>query len=179
MNWRRSAIGLGISLPLLALLGFGLTRDPAEIISPLPGRPAPAIALKVMGPDSVIDLKALRGRVVVVNFWASWCIPCRAEHPELVRALERWAPEGVQFLGVLYEDSPENARDFLAEFGGERWPTLLDPGQRVAIAYGVYGVPETFVIDQQGTVVHKQLSIVTVAALQGVIEPLLARNATN
>jgi cytochrome c biogenesis protein CcmG/thiol:disulfide interchange protein DsbE len=175
MNWRRSMIGLSIALPLIALLGFGLTRNPSTILSPLPGRQAPDLALRVMGTDSVIDLSRLRGQVVVVNFWASWCIPCRAEHPELVAAKERWEGKGVVFLGVLYDDSESNARRWLEEFGGEKWPTLLDPRQRSAINYGVYGVPETFIIDQAGTVVHKQLSVITLDTLAHYIEPLLAK----
>jgi cytochrome c biogenesis protein CcmG/thiol:disulfide interchange protein DsbE len=175
MNWRRSLIGLAIALPLIGLLGFGLTRNPADIVSPLPGRQAPDLALPVMGTDTLIQLSSLRGQVVVVNFWASWCIPCRAEHPQLVAAQERWERQGVVFLGVLYDDSESNARRWLEEFGGEKWPTLMDARQRTAIKYGVYGVPETFIIDQAGTVVHKHLSVVTVDTLAHFIEPLLAK----
>jgi len=176
MNWRRSLIGLGIALPLVGLLGFGLTRNPSDIISPLPGRPAPDFALPVMGTDTVIRLSSLRGQVVVVNFWASWCIPCRVEHPELTAAKARWEGKGVVFLGVLYDDSESSARRWLEEFGGEKWPTLLDSRKKGAIEYGVYGVPETFIIDQAGIVVHKQLSVVTLDTLAHYIEPLLARS---
>jgi len=179
MSWRRSLIGLGIALPLVLLFGWGLSRDPFVIISPLPGRPAPGFALQVMGTDSVIDLQSLRGHVVVLNFWASWCGPCRIEHPQLQEARRRWEHRGVKFLGVLYDDSENNARRWLAGYGGEEWPTLLDPRQRSAIDYGLYGVPETFIIDQHGVVAHKQLSVVYADSLAPIIEALLSRSGAD
>jgi cytochrome c biogenesis protein CcmG/thiol:disulfide interchange protein DsbE len=177
MNWRRSTIGFAIALPVIALLAYGLTRNPADIVSPLPGRPAPAFSLQVMDQDAELSLESLRGDVVVVNFWASWCIPCRAEHPLLATANRQWGSRGVRFLGIVYNDSPRNARDWLNEMGGEEWPTLLDPGGRTAIAYGVYGVPETFIIDQNGVVVHKQLSVITPQVIDSIVGPLVARGA--
>jgi cytochrome c biogenesis protein CcmG/thiol:disulfide interchange protein DsbE len=90
-------------------------------------------------------------------------------------AKRRWEGQGVQLLGVLYDDSEGNARRWLEQFGGAEWPTLLDPQKRMAIDYGTYGVPETFIIDQAGNVVHKQLSIVTLDTLAHFIEPLLAK----
>lgn len=173
MNWKRSLIGLGIALPLVGLLGFGLTRDPTVIVSPLPGHEAPDFELTVLSDTSTIRLADLRGQVVVLNFWASWCIPCRVEHPELTRAQELYAGRGVRFLGIVYNDSPENARRWLNELG-ENYPSLVDPGTRTGIDYGVYGVPETFIIDQKGKVVHKQLSVITLDTLRYYIDPLLA-----
>jgi cytochrome c biogenesis protein CcmG/thiol:disulfide interchange protein DsbE len=175
MSWRRSLIGLAIALPMVVLFSYGLSRDPSVILSPLPGRPAPGLTLTVMGTDSIIDLESLRGHVVVVNFWASWCGPCRIEHPQLQEARRRWEHRGVKFLGVLYDDSENNARRWLEGWGGEEWPTLLDPRQRSAIDYGVYGVPETFIIDQNGIVAHKQLSVVYADAIAPIIEELLSR----
>jgi cytochrome c biogenesis protein CcmG, thiol:disulfide interchange protein DsbE len=178
MNWRRSMIGLGVALPLIGLLGFGLTRDPTTIDSPLPGKPAPDFDLARMTGGGSLNLSQLRGKVVIVNFWASWCIPCRSEHPLLSMAHRRWAPEGVQFIGIVYNDTPDNARAWLQEMGGEEWPTLLDPGGRTAIEFGVYGVPETFIIDPDGIVVHKQLSVITPEVVAQFVEPLLtARNS--
>lgn len=173
MNWNRSLLGLVVGLPLVALLGFGLTRDPAQIPSPLPGKPAPEFSLPLMDAEGVVSLGDLRGEVVVLNFWASWCLACRDEHRDLSRTAEAFEGKGVRFFGVLYNDVAENGRRWIEEMGGQSYPTLLDAGSRTAISYGLYGVPETFVIDQTGKVVHKQIGPVTFAVLSGVIQPLL------
>jgi cytochrome c biogenesis protein CcmG/thiol:disulfide interchange protein DsbE len=173
MNWKRGAVGLGIALAVIALLAYGLTVDPRTIPSPLPGTEAPAFSLPTMEPADTIDLRALRGSVVVLNFWASWCVPCRVEHGDLVAAAERFQSRGVRFLGLIYQDSPRNARQFLRELGETNYPSLLDQGTRTAISYGVTGVPETFVIDQAGTVVFKHNGPISVDQLAAVIEPLL------
>jgi cytochrome c biogenesis protein CcmG/thiol:disulfide interchange protein DsbE len=175
MNWRRSLIGLAVSLPLVALLAYGMTQDPAEIPSPLPGKPAPAFVLPLMDGEGTVSLGELRGQVVVLNFWASWCLACRDEHQDLSRTAEAYAGKGVRFFGVLYNDVAENGRRWIEEMGGQSYPSLLDAGSRIAINYGLYGVPETFVIDQQGTVVHKQVGPVTYALLASVIDPLLGK----
>jgi cytochrome c biogenesis protein CcmG/thiol:disulfide interchange protein DsbE len=174
MNWKRGAVGLGIALAIIALLGYGLTRDPRTIPSPLPGTPAPVFTLPTMEPVDTVDLRALRGSVVVLNFWASWCGPCRIEHADLVAAAERFQPRGVQFFGLIYQDSPRNAREFLRQLGAFNYPSLLDQGTRTAISYGVTGVPETFIIDAEGTVVFKHNGPITERQLAAVIEPLLA-----
>jgi cytochrome c biogenesis protein CcmG/thiol:disulfide interchange protein DsbE len=174
VNWKRGAVGLGLALAIIALLGYGLTRDPRTIPSPLPGTQAPVFTLPTMEPPDSIDLRALRGSVVVLNFWASWCGPCRIEHADLVAAAERFQPRGVQFLGLIYQDTPRNAREFLRQLGGFNYPSLLDQGTRTAISYGVTGVPETFIIDAEGTVVFKHNGPITEHQLAAVIEPLLA-----
>jgi len=179
MNWRRSMIGLAIALPVIALLAFGLTRDPAQIPSPLPGRAAPAFELAYM--DSAADsvsLADLRGKVVVLNFWASWCLQCRVEHQDLSAAGTLYGPQGVRFFGVLFKDEPENGRRWIRMMGGQSYPSLTDYRLRTAIDYGVYGAPETFIIDQSGTVVHKEIGPITFAKLREVIDPLLEREAT-
>lgn len=174
MNWRGAFTGFAIAAGIIALLGFGLTRDPRVVPSPLPGTPAPLFTLPTMEAVDTIDLAALRGHVVVLNFWASWCIPCRYEHADLVAAAARFQPRGVRFFGLLYQDSPRNAQAFIEELGGINYPSLLDEGTRTGIAYGVTGVPETFVIDRTGTVVFKYNGPITADQLAGVIEPLLA-----
>jgi len=174
MNWKRGAAGFAIALAVIALLAYGLTVNPRAIPSPLPGTAAPVFALPSMEAVDTVDLRALRGSVVVLNFWASWCVPCRVEHGDLVAAAEKFQSRGVQFLGLIYQDSPRNARAFLRELGETNYPSLLDQGTRTAISYGVTGVPETFVIDQDGTVVFKQNGPITVDQLAAVIEPLLA-----
>ena len=175
MNWRRSLIGVGIALPIIALLTYGMTVDPGELPSTLPGRPAPEFALRIMDstPPDTARLIAHRGEVVVVNFWASWCLECRVEHSDLSLAATMYEPRGVRFYGVLYSDTEENGRSWIREMGGQAYPALIDERSRTAIDYGLYGVPETFIIDQQGRVVHKQIGPITTAQLAAIIDPLL------
>lgn len=178
MNWRRSVIGLAIAAPIIALLAFGMTQDPSEIPSPLPGRAAPAFDVKYMDMEGTISLEELRGQVVVLNFWGSWCLQCQIEHRDLSNTAEFYEGKGVQFLGVLYNDSPENARRWIRDMGGQSYPTVLDDHSRVAIDYGLYGAPETFVIDPDGIVVHKQIGPISYGLLRQVIDPLLAEGVS-
>ncbi|MFQ5678109.1 MAG: TlpA family protein disulfide reductase [Gemmatimonadota bacterium] len=160
------------AIPFLALLAFGLTRDARIIESPLPGQPAPEFALRGLDADT-LRLADLRGRVALVNFWASWCLPCRDEHPVL-RELRRVYPESeVALVGILYQDSPENGRRFMRELGGD-WPSAVDPGSRVAIEFGVYGVPESFFLAPDGTIVRKHIGPLTWELVQTTIDSLLA-----
>lgn len=180
MNWRRSLIGAGVALPLVALLAFGLTRDPNAMVSTLPGREAPPFTLPVMDSEPVdtVQLADLRGDIVVVNFWASWCLECRVEHPDLSRAALEYGARGVHFFGILYQDTPENGRSWIVEQGGQPYPSLVDPGSRTAILYGLYGVPETVIIGRDGRVVHKQIGPFTsYAQIAQLLDPLLADDA--
>jgi len=184
MNWKRAALAVLAIVPIVLLLAFGLTRDPNRIESPLPGHPAPDFTVEVMPPSPAGDngwledgttmrLADLRGHVVVLNFWASWCIPCRYEHPALTKVARVYQDRGVRFVGILYNDSPEAARRWLADLGGESYPTGLDPDSRTAIAYGLYGVPETFFIGRDGRVGYKHIGPVTESLLVEKIEELL------
>jgi cytochrome c biogenesis protein CcmG/thiol:disulfide interchange protein DsbE len=174
MNWRRSAVGFAIGLPILALLAFGLTRDPSSIPSPLPGRAAPEFALPIMDSTDTVRLADMRGDIVVLNFWASWCLECRVEHGDLSVAATRFGSRGVRFFGVLYNDTPANGRAWIQEMGGQTYPALVDMGSRTAIDYGLYGVPETFIIGRDGTVLHKQIGPFTsFQQLAAILEPLL------
>ncbi|MDQ6830876.1 MAG: redoxin family protein [Gemmatimonadota bacterium] len=182
MDWRRSTIGAVIGLPIVALLAFGMTRDPRDIPSPLPGRAAPDFTLPsflapdsgaVRGADSV-HLASMRGDVVVVNVWASWCLACRDEHPVLREIGARYAGSDVHFFGILYNDNVSNGRRWIAEMGGQSYPALSDSGARTAIDYGVYGVPETFFIGRDGRVAYKHTGPVTEAVLVAKIEELRA-----
>ena len=174
MSWRRVVLTIAICIPFVALLAFGLTTDPNEIPSPLPGKAAPVFNLATLEGQETVDLESLRGKVVVLNFWASWCLQCRDEHADLSMAANLYRERGVEFFGVLYNDQPENGRRWILEMGGQSYQSLVDPGSRTAVDYGLYGVPETFIIDQQGRVVRKKIGPTTVAELASFIDPLLA-----
>jgi cytochrome c biogenesis protein CcmG/thiol:disulfide interchange protein DsbE len=174
MNWRNASIGAGCALAVVALLGFGMTKDPGEIPSPLPGKAAPEFTLQVMNAPESVDLTQLRGQVVVLNFWASWCLNCRTEHSALSQVATSYEGKDVKFYGVVYNDSPENAERWIQEMGGQTYPALVDPKSRTAIDYGLYGVPETFFISKTGRVAHKQIGPATPEILRDWIDKLLA-----
>jgi len=155
MNRKVLGAGLLVALPLLGILFANLGRDPHAMNSPLVGRPAPAFTLVPIDGGAPFTLDGLRGRPVVLNFWATWCIPCLEEHGALLQAASRLGSE-VQFLGVVYEDDKTAVQSFLLE-RGKAYPSVMDDGGRAAIAYGVYGVPETYFIDTAGTIVAKQV----------------------
>ncbi len=157
---------------LTALLGFGLSRDPTVIRSALVGRPAPDFTLRTLDGRETVRLSDLRGQVVVVNFFASWCADCRVEHPALAAAWERYRDRGVVFLAVAWEDLPASARAFARDLTID-WPALEDAGSGTGLAYGVYGVPETFFIGRDGRVASKQVGPVTYEVLTDRLEALL------
>jgi cytochrome c biogenesis protein CcmG/thiol:disulfide interchange protein DsbE len=183
MNWKRSAIAVLFAVPVIGLLGWGLTRNPNEVVSPLPGRPAPSFALQVFAPGEgtlakrageTLALDQLRGKVVVLNFWASWCLACRDEHRPLSESAVAYAGKPVQFLGVLYNDVPNAGTTWIEKMGGQSYPSVLDPGSRVAIDFGLYGVPETFIIDGAGRVAYKHTGPVSSQVLAYKIDSMLA-----
>jgi cytochrome c biogenesis protein CcmG/thiol:disulfide interchange protein DsbE len=190
MNWTRALIAAIVTIPLLALLGFGLRHDPREIPSPLPGRAAPPFALTVFStppngapPVQTMDtirLADLRGKVVVLNFWASWCLECRVEHATLSKVAREVGDRDVRFYGVLYQDQPESGRKWIADMGGQAYLGLVDPDSRTAIDYGLYGVPETFFIGRDGRVAYKHVGpvpedVLTQKILELVAQPAPAR----
>ena len=154
-NPRVLVAGLAVVAPLVAVLVMNLGRDPHVIGSPLVGRIAPDFALQPMGGGAPVTLASLRGRPAVLNFRATWCVPCFEEHPVLVGAARRLG-EKVRFVGVVYEDSEEGVRSFLARQGSS-YPSLLDPGSRTAIAFGIFGVPETYFLDAEGRIAAKHV----------------------
>ena len=151
VNWNILAGGLVVIVPLLVILNSGFGKDPHALPSVMEGKEAPAFSLEDLDGNAV-DLTALRGRPVVLNFWSTWCGPCKYEHPLLLQAAR--ANPDVVFLGVLYQDDPTKARAYLAA-EGTAYPTLVDATNRVAIDYGVTGVPETFFIHRDGSVAKK------------------------
>ena len=171
-------------LGILGLLAFGFTRNANDLPSVLIDKVAPDFALGVMEPSpgepdrtslvgDTVRLSRHRGDIVILNFWASWCLACAVEHAALSETADRYRDRGVSFFGVLYQDEPEPARRWLARMGGQAYPTLLDPASKTAIAYGVYGVPETYVIDSDGRVRDRFVGPVTSEMLQGQLEGLL------
>lgn len=153
MNRTVLIVGVAIALALVAILFVGLGKDPQAIDSPLIGKAAPPFVLKAVGSGQDVDLSSLRGKPVVVNFWATWCVPCAEEHPVLVQNAQQIGPR-VQFLGVVFNDSEDKILQFLTRHG-MAYPTLLDQNGKTAIAYGVGGVPETFFINSKGVIVAK------------------------
>jgi len=170
VNRKVLVAGLVIALPLLAVLVANLGRDPHSVRSPLVGRPAPPFRLVPVGGGAPVSLESLHGKPVVINFWATWCVPCFQEHPALAESA-RSLPD-VQFLGIVYEDDEASIQAFIAQRGSS-YPSLMDAEGRTAIAYGVFGVPETFFIDGQGHIVDKYvgpLSRGTIAELLGKVK---------
>jgi len=146
-------IGAVITAALVAVLFLGLGRDPQQIHSPLIGKPAPSFALRTVGTHETVDISSFRGKPVVLNFWATWCGPCWEEYPALNDAAT--ATNGrVQFLGVVFQDDEAKIQDFLSKRGAV-YPTVIDDRGRTAMAYGIGGVPETFFLDSNGTIVAK------------------------
>jgi cytochrome c biogenesis protein CcmG/thiol:disulfide interchange protein DsbE len=169
----RRWIPLGIFLVLLAFLGIGLTLKPRELPSPLIGKPAPAFRLSTLGaPANSLSPQDMRGKVWVLNVWASWCVACREEHATLV-AMSKLGV--VPIYGLNYKDQRDDALGWLDRFGNPYVASLSDADGRVGIDYGVYGVPETFVIDKAGVVRRKFIGPVTEQEIRDEIVPLVAR----
>jgi cytochrome c biogenesis protein CcmG/thiol:disulfide interchange protein DsbE len=151
---------LALVLALAALFSLfykGLWGDPSALPTVLIGTPAPAFA----GPEVVngqpVSLTEFRGKVVLINFWASWCQECRVEHEQLLALYKQFSPHpDFVMLGVDYQDKPDDARRYLEVYGAP-WLNVRDLKGAISIDYGVYGVPETFVIDRQGIIRHKQI----------------------
>ena len=162
---------LALFAVLLGFLAVGLNLNPREVPSPLIGKPAPAFELaRLDDPAQKITRADLLGQVWILNVWASWCVACRQEHPLLVDFAKRTT---VPLYGLNYKDKRNDGLAWLARFGDPYKASLFDIDGRVGIDFGVYGVPETFVIDKQGVIRFKQIGPVTPEVLRDQIEPLL------
>jgi cytochrome c biogenesis protein CcmG/thiol:disulfide interchange protein DsbE len=170
---KRYLLPLAVFVVLLGFLAIGLKHDPREVPSPLINKPAPAFSLPTLAaPDQMIGAKDLRGKVWILNVWASWCVACRVEHPVLV---EYSKSAKVPIYGLNYKDKREDALRWLGNFGNPYLQSLSDTEGLVGIDFGVYGVPETFIIDRQGVIRLKQIGPVTPEALRDTILPMLAK----
>ncbi len=173
MNRTVLLVGLFIAAALVVVLFYGLGKDPQAIESPLIGRPAPAFALKEVGSGKTIDLAQFKGRPVILNFWATWCGPCWEEHPTLVANARALQPR-VQFVGVVFQDTEDKIQKFLND-RGQAYPTLVDDAGKTAIAYGVGGVPETFFLDKNGTIVAKYTGPLDTQLLQANLQKAMVQ----
>ena len=161
------------ALPVLALLAYGFRVNPRDIPSPLVGRPAAAFALTAYD-GTELSLAAMRGKVVVVNFWASWCHPaCYDEAPVLERNWRAYRDRGLVMVGVDIQDKPDAGQKFIRDFE-LTFPNALDATGKVSVDYGVYGVPETFFVDRAGRIRVKHVGAVTDAVFRETVERLLA-----
>ena len=169
-------VALGLFLILLIFLGYGLTLNPREVPSPLIGKPAPAFRLPtVADPAKSMGTDDFAGKVTLLNVWASWCVSCRQEHPLLVELARKGS---VQVYGLNYKDTRQDARRWLASFGDPYVAGAFDEDGRVGIEWGVYGVPETFVIDRKGVIRHKLTGPVTPENWAKTLQPLIQRLQT-
>ncbi len=160
-------------LVLAGFLAFGLKLDPREVPSPLIDKPAPAFRATLLDkPEQSISKQDLAGKVWMLNVWASWCVSCREEHPFLVEFSRRGV---VPIYGLDYKDTRDAGMAWLRSRGNPYTDSLFDPDGRIGIDYGVYGVPETYIIDRGGVIRYKHIGPVTPEVLRDEIEPLVRR----
>lgn len=168
---RRFLLPLIAFAVLVAFLAVGLTRDPHDVPSPLIDKPAPDFALRRLDdPTKKFSTADMKGRVWLLNVWASWCVSCREEHPVLVEFSKTGR---VPIIGLDYKDQDEDGKAWLANLGNPYTQIAVDSDGRVGIDYGVYGVPETYVIDKQGIIRMKHTGPITPSALASKILPLI------
>ncbi len=165
-------IPLAVFFVLVGFLAVGLNRDPREVPSPLVGKPAPPFRVpQLTEPDKTFSPEDMKGKVWLLNVWASWCVACREEHPLLVQLSQS---QVAPLVGLDYKDKREDGLGMLNRAGNPYGVVAFDGDGRVGIDYGVYGVPETYVIDKAGTIRYKQIGPITPEALQKKILPLIA-----
>ncbi|MBV9362462.1 MAG: DsbE family thiol:disulfide interchange protein [Betaproteobacteria bacterium] len=164
---------LGVFVALVLLLAVGLRLNPREVPSPLIGKPAPAFELPLlMDPDKKFSEKTMLGKVWILNVWASWCPPCLVEHP-VVTQVSRSGMAPV--VGLNYKDKREDALPWLKRNGDPFQLIAFDANGRIGIDYGVYGVPETYIIDRQGVIRYKHIGPITADVVKQEMEPLVRK----
>jgi cytochrome c biogenesis protein CcmG/thiol:disulfide interchange protein DsbE len=174
-RWVWWVVGVTFATVVLvgAALGMRFGTDPSVVDSPMIGRSVPDLTLPYLERPDSLALRATGAEVLVVNFWASWCVPCRNEHDDLLAAASRYSDRDVEFLGIVFQDQPSQAIAFLDELG-RGYDHVTDPGSLAAIEFGVFGVPETYVIDRDGTIRAKIVGESDIGLLSATIEDVLA-----
>lgn len=173
-RWMWTTLVAVVAVVAVTVLGVGFGRDPRVIGSALIDRPAPQMAAETLD-GGRFELADHRGKVVLVNVWASWCPPCVEEFPVLMDAARELGPSGLQVVGINSQDREQAARDFLDEMGAEGlFPHVADPDGQLAVEWGVFGLPETFVVDQEGVVRAKVIGLLTHDWVAQNVIPLLA-----
>ena len=164
-NYTLLIAGLALVLPLILLLAVSFGNDPHATPDVMLDLPAPEFSLVDLDGNTV-SLSDYEGSAVVINFWSTWCGPCKIEHPVLLRAPERYP--GAVFLGIIYQDEAQKAQAYLRT-AGSAYPHLIDPSGRISIDYGVTGVPETYFIDANGRIVYKHKGALSVSILDALL----------
>ena len=155
MAWRRLIITLAVIAPVLWLLAFGFQRDSRHINSPLIAKQAAPFTVTLFD-GGKLSLSELRGKAVFLNFWSSWCPPCRAEARDLEAAWQKVKDKNLVFLGIALQDTEKDSRAFLEEFK-ITYPNGRDESGKIAVDYGTWGIPESFFIDAQGRITYKHV----------------------
>ena len=171
MSWKKALIPLAC-VPLIILLAYGFHTDPKAIPSPLVQKTAPGFRIAIYVGDTM-SLEGLKGKPVLLNFWASWCYPaCYEEAPLLEATWRKYKDRGLAMVGVDIQDKEEAGREFLRRFDFT-FPNGPDPGSKISIDYGVYGVPETFFIDRQGRIAYKHVGALPPELIEAQVESIL------
>ncbi|MEY6431674.1 DsbE family thiol:disulfide interchange protein [Thioalkalicoccus limnaeus] len=171
-NW--TLLPLALFVVLVGFLGYGLTMDPSKVPSPLIGKPVPEFELPALtNPDRSITHEDLKGAISLVNVWASWCPSCRAEHKTLMALAQQGAGDGFRVVGLNWKDERDDALEMLRVFGDPYTWNAFDPDNRVGLHFGVYGAPETFVIDRQGIIRYKHIGPLDPRVWEQTLRPLV------
>ncbi|MDH4246792.1 MAG: redoxin domain-containing protein [Deltaproteobacteria bacterium] len=175
-SWKFWAVMLGI-VALTGLFAFGFTKDPKLVPSPLVNRPAPAFSITEMNTGQALSSSDLKGKPYILNFWASWCVPCRQEAAHLEAAYQKYErQQGVlRVIGIAIQDAPEAARDFAKRYGKTYFLAVDNKAGDIALNYGLYGVPETFLVDAEGIIRFKNVGATTTEVIERDMLPLIRK----